>query len=297
VPAPGALRAGAARDEGVLRIAVLDGVSDGGRADLVDWVKRTVEAQSNYWRGFTARQMLVGLVPTGTRGPAGYGRTVSGGGASAMVEVGRDVDRRRLFTDWVLVHELIHTGMPFLTGRSTWFMEGAATYIEPIIRARAGWKNEEEAWHEWLENMPRGAAAFARGLATASGRENYWAGALFMLMADVELRRQTDGAKGLEDCLAGALWDGFDASRRAGLGDYVQACDRATGTTVVGSLLERYQAGAAMELPEYWKSLGVGLVDGRVVFDDAAPLSRWRRMIVTGPDGSALKPVRLPWPS
>ena len=85
--------------------------------------------------------------------------------------------------------------------------------------------------------------------------------------------------------------------RRAGLGDYVQACDRATGTTVVGSLLERYQAGAAMELPEYWKSLGVGLVDGRVVFDDAAPLSRWRRMIVTGPDGSALKPVRLPWPS
>jgi hypothetical protein len=297
VAAPGSLRPGAVRRDGVLRLAVLDGVGDGARADLVDWVKRTVEAESNYWQGFTAPQMLIGLVPTGARGPAGYGRTVSGGGASVMVEVARDVDRRRLFTDWVLVHELIHTGMPFLRGRSTWFMEGAATYVEPIIRARAGWKHEDEAWHEWMENMPRGVPAFARGLASASGRENYWAGALFMLMADVELRRETKGAKGLEDCLAGALWGGFEAPRRATVGEYAQACDRATGTSVVSAMVDRYQAGAAVDLDRYWKELGVAMVGGRVELDDTAPLARWRRMIVMGPDGKALKPVRLPWPS
>ncbi len=161
VPAPGSLRPGATREDGVLRLAILDGFSKGSTPDLVDWVRRTAQAESNYWQGFTAKQMLVGLVPVARPG-VGYGRTVSGGGATVMVEVGAQVDQRHLFDAWVLVHELIHTGMPFVRGRGTWLMEGAATYIEPIIRARAGWKTEEEVWKEWVDNMPRGVAALVR---------------------------------------------------------------------------------------------------------------------------------------
>ncbi|HZQ00562.1 MAG TPA: hypothetical protein VFB13_13545 [Reyranella sp.] len=283
VPAPGSLRPEAAKEQGVLRLAILDGVSDTARADLAQWVRRTAEAESNYWQGFTARQMLVGLVPTGARGPAGYGRTVSGGGPTVMVEVNRDVDAARLLTDWVLVHELVHTGMPYLMRRATWFMEGAATYVEPIIRARAGWKSEPEVWREWLDNMPRGVDAFSRGLANASGREVYWAGALFMLMADIAIHRESNGAKGLRDCLAGALWSGFDGPRRVLLKDYAAACDRATGTHVVSELIERYEGpGHPVDLAALWKELGVGDVEGRIVLDDTAPLARWRKMIVMG---------------
>ena len=90
--------------------------------------------------------MLLGLVPVTRRRGVGYGRTEPGGGATVMVEVGPDIDQRGLFDDWVLIHELVHTGMPFVRGRATWFMEGAATYVEPIVRARAGWKTEEEVW-------------------------------------------------------------------------------------------------------------------------------------------------------
>ena len=298
VPAPGSLRAGALKQEGVLHLAILDGVSDRARTDLADWVTRTVEAESNYWQGSTASHMLVGLVPSSTRGPAGYGRTVSGGGATVMIEVNRDVDRRRLFSDWVLVHELIHTGMPYLMRRANWFMEGAATYVEPIIRARAGWKREDEAWQEWIDNMPRGVGPFSRGLANASGRENYWAGALFMLMADIGIRRDSDGAKGLEDCLAGALWAGFDAPRRALLQEYAAACDRATGTHVVSELIARYYArGEPVDLAAFWKKLGVSEVEGRVVLDDTAPFARWRKAIVMGPTGRSPRPVKLPWQS
>jgi hypothetical protein len=85
VPAPGSLKPGVAPRSGVLHLAILDGVSDGARADLVDWVKRTAEAESNYWLGFTAAHMLVGLVPSSTRGPAGYGRTVSGGIPACLI--------------------------------------------------------------------------------------------------------------------------------------------------------------------------------------------------------------------
>lgn len=311
VPAPGSLRpgvakAGAPTDEGVLRLAILDGGGkDLGRsstAELADWVRRTAEAEANWWQGFTARQSLVALVPhqapTGARRATGYGRTVSGGGPTVMVEVGRDVDRRRLYDDWVLVHELIHTGMPYIRGRATWFMEGAATYIEPILRARAGWKSEEDVWREWIAEMPQGAGAFAAGLATASGRQNYWAGALFMLMADIGLRRDTEGAKGLEDCLAGALWDGLDGARRASLQEYAASCDRAVGSDTMSRLIVRHmEGGQPVDLDALWRALGVRREGNRILFDDTAPLARWRSMIVLGPGGGRLKPVRLPWRS
>jgi hypothetical protein len=297
VPAPGSLRVGATREDGMLRLAILDGFAKGSTPDLVDWVRRTAQAESNYWQGFTAKQMLVGLVPVARPG-VGYGRTVSGGGATVMVEVGTQVDRRRLFDAWVLVHELIHTGMPFVRGRGTWLMEGAATYIEPIIRARAGWKTEEEVWKEWVDNMPRGVAAFAAGLTNASGQQNYWAGATFMLMTDIGIRRATDGAKGLEDCLAGALWSGLDAPQTVQVVDYAAACDRAVGTKTMGELVDRYYRNAQpVDLAALWKELGVALVGGRIVLEDSAPQAKWRKMIVMGPPGRPSPHVKLPWES
>jgi hypothetical protein len=296
VPAPGSLRAGAAKQDGVLHLAILDGASDTARADLVDWVRRTAEAESNYWQGFTARQMMVALVPMAGKRGVGYGRTVPGGGPTIMVEVAVDTDRRRLFDDWVLVHELVHTAMPFVLGRTTWFMEGAATYVEPVIRARAGWKTEEEVWKEWVDNMPRGTAVFAAGMATAAGQQNYWGGALFMLLADIGLRRATQGARGLEDCLGGVLWNGLDGAQRVALDAYAEACDRATGTKVMSELIDRHYAHEQpVDLVALWRELGVALVGGRIALDDTAPSARWRKMIVPGTRPA--KRVKLPWES
>jgi hypothetical protein len=294
MPAPGSLRAGRSEANVPLRVALLDGISEAGRAEVFDWVERTGQAESNYWQGFTTRLALVGLVPMSGRRGVGYGRSVSGGGATVMVEIGAENDRRRLFDDWVLVHELVHTGMPYIRGRGTWLMEGAATYVEPIIRARAGWKSEEDVWHEWVENMPRGAPAFATGLANASGQQNYWAGALFMLLADLGLRRATDGAKGLEDCLGGVLWSGLDGTQRTSVAYYAAACDRAAGTDVVSSLVNRhFNRGEPVDLAALWKELGISVVGGRIVLNDSAPEARWRKMIVPGTHPP--KRVKLPW--
>lgn len=294
VPLPGSMRAGEKKGEGVLRLALLEGFTTPQRAELVDWVRRTAEAEANYWQGFTAKQMLLVLVPVPSRRGVGYGRTVPGGGPTVMIEIGADMDARRLFSDWVLVHELIHTGMAFIRGRSTWFMEGAATYVEPIIRARAGWKTEEEVWREWVTDMPQGVRAFTRGLGEASGRENYWGGALFMLLADVDIRRATDGAKGLEDCLGGVLWSGLDGSQRATLDAYAAICDRVTGTTALRGLIDRHFVSARpVDLATVWRDLGISMTGSRIVFDDAAPDARWRKMIVMG-----MRPtprVPLPW--
>jgi hypothetical protein len=298
VPMPGSLRPGQPKRDGVLRLAIFDGFSAGGPADLTDWVQRTAEAESNYWKGFTAPELLLGLLPMPGQRGVGFGRTVPGGGASIMVEVGPEIDRRSLFGEWVLVHELIHTGMPFIDGRGTWLMEGAATFVEPVIRARAGWKTEAEAWKEWIDNMPRGAPAFANGLAYAAGNQNYWSGATFMLMADIGIRRATGGAKGLEDCLGGVLWSGVDARERASIPEFAVACDHATGSTVFSTLVDQhFSRPNPVDLPQLWKDLGVAEVAGRIVFDDTAPLAQWRKMVVMGAPGHPTPTVKLPFPS
>jgi hypothetical protein len=236
------------------------------------------------------------LVPSPGRRGVGFGRAEGGGGVSVMVEVGTEVDRRRLFDDWVLVHELIHTGMPYVRGRAGWLMEGAATYVEPIIRARAGWKTEDEVWREWIDNMPQGVPALARGLATASGRERYWAGALFMLLADLAIRRDSDGARGLEDCLKGVLWSGLGAAQSTSVADFAAVCDRATVTKAMETLVQRHVVGAEpVDLAALWRQIGIALVDGRIVRDESAPAARWRRLIVPG--SGQPRPVKLPWQS
>ena len=296
VPAPGSLRPGAARSEGVIHLAILDGMTEANRADIAEWVRRTALAEANYWDGFTVRQMLLVMVPMPDRSGIGFGRTVSGGGSTVMVEAGTDVDPRRLFNDWVLVHEFIQTGMPYISGRATWFMEGAATYVEPIIRARAGWKTEDEVWHEWIDQMPQGVSAFDTGLSRASGRQNYWSGAIFMLLADLGLRRATSGTMGLEDCLKGAPASAMIGSTRIDLAEYAAACDRVTGTNVVSALVEKhFNRPAPVDLKALWQEIGVGLAGGKIVFDDSAPLAAWRKMIVMGPPSHPPRPVPRPW--
>jgi hypothetical protein len=299
VPAPGSLRPGQPKQDGVLRLALLDGVSPEGRADLVDWVRLTAQAESNYWQGFTARQLMLGLLPMQSGAPVGFGRTVPGGGATVMVQVNSQVAKRRLFDQWVLVHELIHTGMPFIDGRGTWLMEGAATYVEPIIRARAGWKTEAEVWQEWVENMPRGASGFPMGLANISGPPYvYWTGATVMLLADIGIRRATRGAKGLEDCLGGVLWSGLDAARRVSVDEFVRACDRASETDVMSGLMQQhFSKQQPVDLDAMWKELGVSLAGGRIALDNKAPAAEWRKLIVPGAPGHSARPVKLPWQS
>jgi hypothetical protein len=295
VSAPGSLAPGSAPAPAAapLRLAILPGEFTLPAAELVGWVARTMEAEANFWDGFPAPGLLITLVPSPGQARVGYGRVVPGGGASMAIEVGTAVGRAALYDDWVLVHETIHTAMPFITGRTGWLMEGAATWLEPIVRARAGWKREDDVWREWIENMPRGAGAYEQG-GPARG-SIYWSGALFMLLADIEARRATDGRVGIEDCLRGQLRAGPQAALRLPREAWVQRCDAALGVPIVAPLVARLvDRGEPVDLPALWRSLGVSLQDGRIIYDDAAPLAAIRRLIVVGHPSRPQRRVPLP---
>ena len=96
----------------------------------------------------------------------------------------------------------------------------------------------------------------------------------------------------------GALWDGMGGAGRVGLDAYAAACNRATGTRAMTTMVDRYYYKAeAVDLGKLWTELGVALVGDRIVLDDAAPQARWRKMIVLGPPGQAPRTVKLPWES
>jgi hypothetical protein len=173
-------------------------------------------------------------------------------------------------------------------------MEGTATWLEPIIRARAGWKPESEVWREWISEMPRGLPGLEQG-GSSSRFSVYWSGALVMLMTDLDVRRASGGKIGLEDCLRGVLQDGVRAYDRWSLGRYIARCDALMGGQHLAENVERYvNQGRSFDLAGLWRDLGVSLQDGQVRFDDSAPLAALRRTLVMGSPAHPPRQVALP---
>src|SRR4051812_19219573 len=107
----------------------------------------------------------------------------------------------------VLVRRCCSAGRP---------VSGAATYVEPVARARAGQLSAERVWAEFVRQMPNGLPGPKdRGLDyTSSWARTYWGGALFCLVADVEIRKRSDNRLGLQDALRAILENGGTLDHR-----------------------------------------------------------------------------------
>ena len=296
VPAPGSLAVpraagSAASAPAYIDVVTVDGALEMPLPHLVDWVRQSAAAVGNYFDGYSDQRSLVVLLPTQGSGVP-FGRVVPGGGISMVVLVGQSASARNLYNEWVLVHEMIHTAMPFIYG-GTWLMEGSATYLEPVIRHRAGWKSEADVWREWIENMERGLPALTE-IGLRNGGSPYWGGALFLLLADIEIRRATDLRLGIEDCFRSVLQGGANAVERWSVEEMFAACDQLTGKPVMAGLARRHVEGVTpLSLPSLWRELGVELRDGIVLYDDRAPLAAIRDLIVKGPQARRGRPVPM----
>jgi predicted metalloprotease with PDZ domain len=112
----------------------------------------------------------------------------------------------------------------------------------------------------------------------------YWGGALFCLLADVEIRERTQGQRSLDDALKAVLAAGGSISTRWSLGRTLDAADGAVGAPVLRELYARLgPRPASTDLSGLWKRLGLVVHEGRVDFDEGAPLAALRRAITRGP--------------
>ena len=232
-------------------------------------------------------------------GPRRERRAVVGASRAPSVRIiiGERATAADLARDWVLVHELTHLAFPSVPSRHHWIEEGLASYVEPVARAQAGQLDPREAvWAELAAGLPKGLPQPGdRGLDhTPTWGRTYWGGALFALLADVEIqrRRRTGRPPGR------AARD----PRRGQYGDVLAARavarDRRPGDRRARArrALRADEGSAGARRPRRAVARAGRRIEGRTArLDDGAPLAAARRAITAPPPAPAAeRPPGLP---
>lgn len=250
-------------------------------SDVLGWVESSARATAAYFDGFPVKRAAIRI--SAERGRDIHGTTYPS--HEIDIRLGRQASRGDLAADWVLTHEMVHLGFPSVPPRQHWMEEGLATYVEPLARVRTGGLSPEKVWGDLVHGLPNGLPEPGdRGLDfTPTWGRTYWGGALFFLLADIDIRERTGNRKGLEHALRGIVAAGGTIDADWNADRVIAAGDRATGVPVLRELYDRMKdRPAPVDLDVLWKRLGVALHDGRITFDDAAPLAAVRRAITTG---------------
>jgi hypothetical protein len=256
-------------------------------AELLHWVQTAAEAVATYYGRYPVPHVRVEIIPVDGSGVRN-GQTFGYDGGLIKIRVGKQTQVAELGRDWMLTHEMVHLSFPSMADEHHWIEEGIAVYVEPIARIQARQMGAEQMWADLLRDMRKGLPQDGdRGLDhTHSWGRTYWGGALFCLVADVEIRKQSHNEKGLQDALRGILNGGGDIRRDWELAEAFKIGDRVTGTAVLNDLYAKWKDHPVdVDLAAMWKELGI-VGDGKSVrLVEDAPLAAVRKAI-TAPQAS-----------
>jgi hypothetical protein len=264
--------------EASIELQFAPGLPTDVRADALAWVQRSAAAVAAYFGRFPLPQVELLIVPEdgdGVRAGSSYAEP----SPLLRIRVGRATTARQFQDDWILVHEMVHLGVPRVPRAQNWLHEGLATYVEGVARGHAGLVRADAVWHAWVRQMPHGLPRPGEGgldHAPTWGR-TYWGGAIFALLADVRMRQRGTPQRGLQHALQGVLAAGGDFRVVWPLGRILATADAALGQHTLAELYEQMKDDrVSIDLPALWRDLGVDAVDLR----DDAPLAEVRRAIL-----------------
>jgi hypothetical protein len=271
-------------EKAIFDVSISDGPLAVSESELKTYIQHGAHAVATYFGRFPMKKVTMRIRAVGGD-RVRFGRSSPTGGGTIMLLMGRDAKAEALNSDWTLTHEMTHLAFPATKGDNhEWLGEGMATYVEPIARAQAGYLPDEEVWRQFVEYMPRGLPADGDGgldQARGIGR-TYWGGALFCLMADIEIRKQTRNRKGLQDALRAIMADQGTMEWEWDINMVFETGDHATGTKVLQALYREWKdKPVAVDLDKLWKELGVESKGKSVEFDRRAKLAGVRREILT----------------
>lgn len=267
---------------GEVEVAILGRTSHVDDAALCAWVLQAANEVLTVRHSFPFPRVTVRLAVVPHSDDAGlFGMLLWSSPPSISVLVGQDAAPEDFSHDWVLVHEMLHMTHPTFVPSVSWLTEGIATYYTEIARARSGRQTAEHAWRELLKGFNRGHEDVgSRTLEDVVTQDDtyqglYWSGALFALHLDVQLRRVTHGARGLESVL-----DLLATTHPvATLEDFGAAVDQVAGQPLFQSLLaQHWKRPAFAEQAPLLQALGVESRPGGIKLG-AAPDSQLREAL------------------
>lgn len=249
---------------------------------LLDWIVYSAQTVNHYYGRFPVRSLHVNVEAAG--GPAvRFGQAFGGDSPIVRVVVGEDITPQMLLRDWILVHEMVHLAMADVPREHRWWLEGLATYVESIARAQRDYLSDDFIWRNFIQRMPQGLPkAGDRGLdLTPTWGRTYWGGALFCMLADIEIRRLTDNRMSLREALRGMLDAGISMHTSTSVMQAFEAGDRATGVDVLVPLYQKMKAAPyPVDLDALWAELGVELDGFEVIYNDDAPMAHVRKRLL-----------------
>jgi hypothetical protein len=263
-----------------------------GQAQLREWVSRSGGIVAAYYARFPVSRLTLRIDALAGEGVHG-GKTFANPAAFIRVGVGGEVTGAQLLSDWVLVHEMTHLALPDTGEAHAWLSEGLATYVEGVARVQAGNRGEADVWAEELRSMPRGLPqAGDRGLDhTHTWGRTYWGGAMFCLLADVDIHRRTHNRLGLQDALRAILNASGGLAADWPIERVLSTGDAAVGVSVLEDLYAQVKdTPVSPDLMKLWRELGVEPDGDAVRLNDAAPLAEIRRAIMRPRSGAAASP-------
>jgi hypothetical protein len=271
---------------GAIDIVFSDGAPGLDRPLVLGWIRTSAQAVTAYFGRFPVAQVRL-VVTAGDGGSVGGTTFGFAGGSLIRLRVGRNADAASFKRDWVLVHEMTHLALPQLPRTGLWLQEGNATYVEPIARAQAGQIDAAEVWKWTIDDMPGGQPKPGEGGLddTHDHQRIYWGGAAFWLLADIRIRERTHNRVGVQTALQAINRQSGGNTAEWTMDQVMKTGDAATGGSELANLyVQMGKDGSPVDIDALLAQLGVGLRDGKILFDDAAPLAAIRRQI-TAPMG------------
>ncbi len=274
---------------GEIQVDFAAGPLDLTPAQILPWIQRAVRAITVYYGRFPVAHARVLILPVADRKGILQGTTwgdMHGVPGFTRIRLGQHTTVQDLNEDWTMPHEFDHMTFPSMPDDQHWIEEGLATYIEPVARVQAGELTAAQIWNDMLDGMPKGEPGpDDQGMdRTHTWGRTYWGGALFCLVADIEIRKQTGNHKGLQDALRAIVAAGGTIDHDWSITQAFDIGDKATGTSVLIEQYKRWsQAPSPVDLPKLWKDLGVARGPDGAVFDSHAPLAAIREAITRAP--------------
>ena len=272
------IEAGGARIE----VQFDDGFDPATLRDALSWVQRGADVVALYLGRLPLAQFEILVQAVDGAGVKG-GTAFPESAPYLRLRLGRQTRQAQLADDWILVHEMLHLAVPQLARPHRWLHEGIATYAEGAARVLAGINPAANWWGELVKGLPQGQPqAGDRGLDhTPTWGRTYWGGALFCLLADVQMRRAGDPRRGLREALQGLLAAGGSYAVAWPVERVLATADAAVGTHALGDLYgDMKDRPHAVDLAALWRELGVRAgAAGAPTLDDDAPLAAVRRAI------------------
>jgi hypothetical protein len=258
---------------GRLEVAVLPGDPPADRARVEPWLRANADALSRALTPAAPRlpvaRLQVLVVPVGHGAePVPWGEVMRGGGDAVHLYIDQTQPQSAFLDDWVLIHELSHLLHPYMEGDGRWLYEGIASYYQNILPARAGWRTSARALALLHAGFRRGQKGTRPGQTLTQARERmlkerafmrvYWSGAAIALLADLQLRQASGGARSLDWALAELKDREGPYDRRWTAREVIEGLDRVTGTGIFSGLAGQWlDSDRFPDLRPAYRDLGI----------------------------------------